>query len=157
MLLALTLAVSALGQDSEWPARQALPTSLAAGALAACAPATLEAAEQCLRTSLSADDLAILQDRIPARRFRPSLDCEIVAAWKLADPSSPMARVMDGLVGFHRPQFEAGMIISDLQVRANNHNDHGMAFDQVREAMQQSPPEPDSSTCQSIQAQARPS
>ena len=123
-----------------------LPSSLAPGALTACAPATLAAAEQCLRASLSAGDLAILQDRIPARRFRPALDCEMLAAWRLEDSSSPMGGLMDRLIGIHHPQMAAGMIISDLQVRAQGGD--GMPFDQVREAMRQSPPEPDTTMCQ---------
>jgi hypothetical protein len=151
MLFALTLAAWALGQDRE--ARMpTLPASLARGALSACAPATLEAGEQCLRASLSADDLAILEDRLPARRFRPILDCEMVAAWRLDDSSSPMGGLMDRLMGFHYPLMAAGMIISDLQVRAQSHNDHGMAFDQMREALRQNPPPTQDSTCESFPA-----
>jgi hypothetical protein len=118
----------------------ALPSSLQRGELAACAPATIEAAEQCLRASLSAEELAIVQDRIPARRFRPALDCEIETAWRLDDPSSPMERVMDGLLGLHHPHLAAGMIITDLQVRARTNS--GFAFDQVRAGFRQAPPPP---------------
>ena len=95
-----------------------LPLSLERGELAACAPRTLADAEQCLRDSLSTGDLAILEQRIPARRFRPDLDMEISRAWNLADPKSPMGAVMDGLLGMHQPDVAAGMIISDLQARA---------------------------------------
>jgi hypothetical protein len=151
MLLAVTLAASALWQDGG--ARMpALPASLARGALAACAPVTLDASERCLRASLSADDLAILEDRIPARRFRPILDCEMIAAWRLDDSSSAMGRLMDQLMGFHYPLMAAGMIISDLQVRAQSHNDHGMEFDQMREALRQNPPPTQDSTCASFPA-----
>jgi hypothetical protein len=118
----------------------ALPNSLQRGELAACAPTTLEAAEQCLRASLSAEELAIVQDRIPARRYRPALDCEIETAWHLDDPSSPMARVMDGLLGLHHPHLAAGMILTDMQVRAQTNS--GFAFDQVREELGQNPPPP---------------
>jgi len=111
----LPLLLLAAAQDSDLPP---LPPSLKPGALEACAPTTLEQAETCLRTSLSPEDLRIVEDRIPARRFRPTLDMEISRAWKLADPAAPMAKVMDGLLDMHRADVAAGMIISDLQARA---------------------------------------
>ncbi|HEY0114838.1 MAG TPA: hypothetical protein VGB54_03870 [Allosphingosinicella sp.] len=139
MLLGLLLTVAQAGQEP------ALPPSLAPGALEACAPATLEAAETCLRNSLSREDLSIVLDRIPARRFRPHLDCAIETAWRLRDRTAPMAKVMDRLLGVHRPGFAASMIISDMQGRALG---EPLPFDDFREAIRANPRMvEDTSTC----------
>jgi hypothetical protein len=120
-----------------------LPPSLQQDQLAACAPATLQAAEECLRHALSAADLAIVQDRIPARRFRPALDHAIERAWRLRDPASPMSNAMRALLGLERADLAAGMIISDLQVRAVNPSGGGMDFPGLAQALKQDPPPPD--------------
>jgi hypothetical protein len=116
-----------------------LPSSLKVGVLSACAPTSLEAAEKCLTSALSADDLAIVQNRIPARQFRPPLDCQIEQEWRLTDQNSPMARVMRGKLGIDHADLAAGMIISDIQARAAG---SGLAFDQIRQSFQESPPPP---------------
>jgi hypothetical protein len=125
-----------------------LPSSLKAGTLSACAPTSLETAEKCLIGALSAEDLAIVQSRIPARQFRPSLDCEIETEWHLTDPGSPMARVMRDKLGIDRADFAAGMIISDIQARALG---SGLPFDQLRQSLKQSPPPP-SNECEDLKA-----
>jgi len=152
MPLAAALALVMAGQENQFPTSPpTLPPSLARGALAACAPSTLEAAERCLRASLSPADLAIVEDRIPARRFRPHLDCEIEIAWQLGNPDSPMGRVMDGLLGAHRPHFAASMIISDLQVRA--HGGALLPFDnEVRDAVVRDRPPTEITNCPSLVA-----
>jgi hypothetical protein len=113
------MALAILGLAA-WAAGQqpALPPSLQSGELESCAPTTLEAAESCLRTTLSPEDLATVEQRLLARQFRPNLDMAITTAWRLDDSNSPMGRVMDGLLGAHLPDVAAGMIISDLQGRA---------------------------------------
>jgi hypothetical protein len=125
-----------------------LPASLRPGTLRACAPTTLEAAEKCLTRALSAEDLAIVQDRIPARQFRPPLDCQIEDEWRLADPNAPMARVMREKLGIDNPDFAAGMIISDIQSRAMG---TPLDFDQLRQSLQQSPVPP-SQECETLRA-----
>jgi hypothetical protein len=116
----------------------ALPVSFRHEVLAGCVPTTLESAEACLRNSMNEEDFAILADRIPARRFRGVIDCEIETDWRLADPVSPMGRLMDALLGFHNPGFAASMIISDVQVR--NHGGNGLPFDELRERFRTQPP-----------------
>ena len=120
-----------------------LPPSLDQARLAACSPATLEAAETCLRGALSPADLTIVQDRIPARRFRPGLDMAIERAWHLREPGAPLARSMTALLGLDRPSLAAGMIISDLQVRALDPNGIGLDFKAMREAFRINPPGPE--------------
>jgi hypothetical protein len=122
-----------------------LPPSLRPGTLSACAPTTLEAAEKCLTGALSAEDLAILRDRIPARQFRPPLDCEIEMEWRLTDPNAPMTRVMRDKLGTDNPELAAGMIISDIQSRAIG---VPLDFNQLRQRFQQSPLPP-AHECQS--------
>ena len=121
-----------------------LPSSFRHEVLVGCAPTTLERAEACLRSSMNEQDFAILADRIPARRFRGMIDCEIERDWRLADPTSPMGRVMDALIGFHNPGFAASMIISDMQVRS--HGGDGLPFDELRERYRTEPPPIGSST-----------
>jgi uncharacterized protein DUF6794 len=111
------------------PTPPMLPPSFRVASLAACAPKTLEAAENCLNAALSPEDLAIVHDRVSARRFRPNLDCEIETEWRLTDSSSPMAKVMQEKLGVHHPDLAAGMIISDLQARAAGLN---VPFEQGR-------------------------
>ncbi|MES2442583.1 MAG: hypothetical protein V4574_07110 [Pseudomonadota bacterium] len=148
MLAALSL--MGLVAAQEFPAAVALPASFKSEALAGCAPATIEAAEACLRASMSAEDLAVLNDRVAARRFRSPLDCALIAAWKLDDSTSPMGRTMDRLIGVHRPLIAAGMIISDLQVRANSDDGHGLPFGELRSMFAATPPPPnDLSVCDS--------
>src|SRR6185312_6653420 len=90
-----------------------LPPSLRPGTLSACAPPTLEAAERCLTSALSAEDLAIVQDR-------------------LTDPNAPMTRVMREKLGIDNADFAAGMIISDIQSRAMG---IPLDFDQLRQRL----------------------
>ena len=120
-----------------------VPPSLRQDQLEACAPVTLEAAEDCLRRALSPEDLAIVQDRILARQFRPGLDWAIQRAWRLRERTSPMARVMHALLGFYRADIAAGMIISDLQVRATDPAGNGIDFPVIAEALKQNPPPPE--------------
>jgi len=124
-----------------------LPPSLRPGALATCAPTTLEAAEDCLTKALSPADLAILRDRIPSRQFRPSLDCQMQKEWHLTDPNSPMARAMRDRLGIHHPHLATGMIISDLQARAAGGR---VPFDEMRQALIKSPPPP-STACERLE------
>ena len=126
----VALAAAVAGQETM------LPPSLQPGELEVCAPTTLEAAERCLKAALSPEDLAIVEQRFPARRFRPNLDKEITRAWRLADPASPMAQVMDGLLGQHMPDVAAGMIIGDLQARALGKS---LNFSEIAEMIRQSP------------------
>jgi hypothetical protein len=142
MTMAVAQEVRSLEVRTTIPAT--LPPSLRAGALAACAPATLEAAEACLTSALSPEDLAIVQDRIPARRFRPPLDCQIEKEWRLGDPNSPMARVMFAKLGFNHPGMAAGMIISDIQAKAAGTS---VPWVEMRQSFRGKPPEPASSTC----------
>ena len=123
-----------------------LPPSLRPGTLSACAPTTLEAAERCLTSALSAEDLAIVQDRIPARQFRPSLDCQIESEWRLTDPNAPMTRVMREKFGIDNADFAAGMIISDIQSRAMG---IPLDFDQLRQRLQQASLPP-SNECETL-------
>jgi hypothetical protein len=125
-----------------------VPPSLRPGVLRACAPTTLDAAEKCLIGSLSAEDIAIVRDRIPARQFRPSLDCQIEDEWRLADPTAPMARVMREKLGTDNADFAAGMIISDIQSRAMG---IPLDFDQMRQRLQQSAPPP-FNECETLKA-----
>ena len=74
------------------------------------------------------------------------MDCEIEMAWRLDDSTSPMGRLMDGLLGFHSPGFAASMIISDLQVRSQGHSP-GLPFDELREQFRTERPPIDPSTC----------
>ena len=120
-----------------------LPPSLDTAKLEACAPATLDAAVTCLREALSAEDLTVVQDRIPARTFRPGLDYAIEGAFHLRDRHSPMAKVMRALIGINRPHFAAGMIISDLQVRATSGDGSGLDFDAMARAFKENPPPPE--------------
>ena len=143
MLFGIAL-LSTLAAAAEATPILPLPPSLRPGALEACAPTTLEAAEKCLVKSLSPADLAIVQDRIPARQFRAGLDCEIERAWRLGDPNSPMANVMRGLLGFDHPGMAAGMIISDFQAKAAGAS---LPWDEMRRDFGGTPPEPPSSTC----------
>ena len=121
-----------------------LPSSLRVGSLAACAPATLEAAENCLTHALSPEDLAVVQDRISARRFRPPLDCQIEEEWRLGDPTSPMAKVMFAKLGLNNPGMAAGMIISDVEAKAAGGE---LPWDEMRQSFAGAPPEPPTSTC----------
>ena len=124
----------------------ALPASFRRQILRTCAPTTMLEAEACLRASVSPDDFAILSDRIPARRFRGFVDCEIETAWRLGDSTSPMGRLMDGVLGFHNPGFAASMIISDLQVRSRG-GGQGLPFDELRERFRADPPSAGPTTC----------
>ncbi len=140
MLLAATLALLA-APGAPAADEPTLPASFRREVLQTCAPTTVDDAVACLRASVSAEDFAILADRIPARRFRGFIDCEIETAWRLGDPTSPMGRLMDGLLGFHNPGLAASMIISDLQVRSVDGD--GLPFDEMREQFRtQRPPVP---------------
>ncbi|MBO9576231.1 MAG: hypothetical protein J7494_10875 [Sphingobium sp.] len=153
MLAAALLLLAADGVpqgEGQFPAATALPVSLAKGALAACAPISLGTAVECLKTSISGEEMVILVQRIPARRFRPELDCEIETAWHLGDRKSPMGQEMDKLLGIHRPGFAAGMIISELQARWNG---DGMNFEQIRKMVRAQPRVAGAeSTCTSVQS-----
>ena len=120
-----------------------LPLSLDEAKLETCAPTSVDAAVSCLREALSAEDLAVVQDRIPARVFRPGLDRAIEGAFHLRDRTSPMAKVMRALIGIDRPDIAAGMIISDLQVRATSGDGHGLDFDAMARAFRENPPPPE--------------
>jgi hypothetical protein len=123
-----------------------LPQSLRTGSLAACSPITLEAAEKCLSAALSPGDLLIVQDRISARRFRPNLDCQIEEEWRLTDPNSPMARVMQEKLGIDHPDLAAGMIISDLEARAKGSR---LPFGKIRADLRTAAPPP-SDECEKL-------
>jgi hypothetical protein len=144
MLLAATLALLAPGAPS--PGGPALPASFRRDTLRACAPATLEAAQACIRASMSPEEFAILAERIPSRRFRGFIDCEIELAFRLGDATSPMGRLMDGLLGFHNPGFAASMIISDLQVRMAGGGGDAIPFEERRERFRTEPPPAGSGT-----------
>ncbi|MEA3035998.1 MAG: hypothetical protein QOH04_1763, partial [Sphingomonadales bacterium] len=120
-----------------------LPPSFNEARLSACAPTTLKSAEVCLRKGLSKEDLAIVEDRLPARQFRPGLDMAIERAWRLRDPNSPMAKAMRGLMGLDRSDIASGLIISDLQVRATTGNGSGLDFEAIRQAFKLNPPPPE--------------
>jgi hypothetical protein len=148
-MLGLLIAAAAAAQTPvlvNAEVKPVLPPSLRDGALAACAPTTLEAAEDCLTKALSSADLAILRDRIPSRQFRPSLDCQMQKEWRLNDRNSPMARVMREKLGIHHPHLATGMIISDLQARAAGGR---VPFDEMRQALIKSPPPP-STACERL-------
>ena len=142
MPLAAMLALLAAPGPAAGPA---LPASFRRETIRACAPTTIIEAQACLRASMSAEDYAILSDRIPARRFRGIIDCEIETAWRLGDSTSPMGRLMDGLLGFHNPGFAASMIISDLQVRSRGGG--GLPFDEMRDRFRTEPPAAGPTTC----------
>ncbi len=144
MMLAAVLALLA-APGAPAAAEPALPPSFRREIIQTCAPTTIEDAVACLRASVSAEDFAILADRIPARRFRGFIDCEIETAWRLGDSNSPMGRLMDGLLGFHNPGFAASMIISDLQVRSRDGD--GVQFDEVRNQFRTNPPPVPPTTC----------
>ncbi|HEX8364958.1 MAG TPA: hypothetical protein VF603_06715 [Allosphingosinicella sp.] len=139
MIAALLLHALLSGAGS--PDALPLPPSLREDTLAACAPTTLEQAEQCLRTALSPADLAIVEDRIPARQFRPGLDQALVRAWRLDDPASPMGRLMQTLIGIDWPDAAASMIISDLQVRS--YDPRGLDFEIIRRHFRENPRPPE--------------
>jgi hypothetical protein len=122
--MSLTVLLMLVGTNPPSEFRFELPTSYRREVVQRCAPATLEAAETCLRNAMSAEDFAILSDRISARRFRGAIDCEIETAWRLPDPQSAMGREMDRLLGDHLPGIAASMIISDIQQRARS--GHGL-------------------------------
>jgi hypothetical protein len=92
---------------------------------------------------MSPEDLAILSDRAEARRFRGYLDCEIETAWRLADPGSPMGIEMAGLLGLHRPDLAAGIIISDFQARSMGRS---LPFEVLRDGFKTAPPGGDTET-----------
>ena len=141
------LAASGAQTDEGYRPQAALPTSFNRKVLRTCAPNTLSAAEICLSAALSVDDAGILGQRIPSRRFRGYIDCEIELAWRLGDPHSLMGKLMDHLRGVHNPGMAASMIISDYQVRATDHT--GFDFDGLRKAIKVQPAMADGSqtTC----------
>ncbi len=150
-MLGVLIAAAAAAQNPVLMKSETMPTlppSLRPGALASCAPASLEAAEDCLTKALSPADLAIVRDRIPSRQFRPSLDCQMQKEWRLNDANSPMARVMRDKLGLHHPHLASGMIISDLQARAAG---GGLPFDEIRQTLAKSPPPPPSDSCERLE------
>ena len=139
MAISLTLAVAFAA------ARVAgLPGSLHDGALAACAPTTLDAAEACLTSALSKQDLAKLVDKAGSGAFRGALDCVIEIEWRLGDANSPMAKVMLEKIGIDHPAMAAGSIIQDVQLRASG---SAMDWNRARQAAGSIPLNAHRTTC----------
>lgn len=67
-----------------------MPASLDKEAIKACSPADIEAAVECLASSLNDAD----RERLVAPRsaFRPDLDRYLAETWRLDDPSTPLVK-----------------------------------------------------------------
>jgi hypothetical protein len=128
MLLMLAVLVAAAAPTVLGP-MSPLPPSFKKGALSACAPATVEAAEECLVHALSKQDLATMRDRSSSEPYREALLCEMELEWRLSDVNSPIAKAMHRKLGIHHPGLAASMIMQDFQMRATG---AGLPWDDVR-------------------------
>jgi hypothetical protein len=91
-----------------------LPASLDEARVRSCAPATIEAATDCLRSALSAEDLAVLVGSSTGGGYRGYIDAFLVSAWQLDDPTAPLPRHMSGRDLYLTGSTSAGLIISNL-------------------------------------------
>lgn len=91
-----------------------MPASLDKEAIKACSPADIEAAVECLSSSLNDADKARLIE--PRSAFRPDLDRYLAATWRLDDPSTPLVKRLIA-TGFTQRAVGPSVVIMGLHAK----------------------------------------
>ena len=94
------------------PVAAQLPPSLDRTRIEQCAPASLDAATDCLRDALSAEDRAVLAEP-RGSVYRPQLNRLLYDSWQLADATTPLAADLRRL-NLYYPGLAPSLVVMNL-------------------------------------------